>query len=155
MKVLDVTHNKAMINAVVEVDVIGTSKGNVELKVYEPGKKKGATIELRKISALEYSHVELLQIIIKSLLDGFLAGGTIPQVIQNVKSDPTKQAGKVTSKPKLFECNICNWETRFSSALKAHVKRMHTTVGVFNFTFPYQLKFLKVKVSLKNYRLIF
>ena len=28
-------------------------------------------------------------------------------------------------------------------------------VGVFNFAFPYQLEFLKVKVSLKNYRLIF
>ena len=125
MKILDVTNNKALINAIVEVDVTGVVKGNVELKIHMPGKKKGATLELRKLSAFEYTHVQLLANIIKSLLDGFIAGGTIQQVIKNVKADASKPASKVTSKPKLFECNLCHWETRFSSALKAHVKKMH------------------------------
>ena len=43
------------------------------------------------------------------------------------------------------------------SVSRSRGSTVHTNihVGVFNFTFPYQLEFLKVKVSLKNYRLIF
>ena len=58
MKILDATKNIAMLSAIVEVDVIGVAKGNVELKIYVPSKKKGATLELRKISSFEYTHVE-------------------------------------------------------------------------------------------------
>ena len=52
---------------------------------------------MRKLSAFEYTHVQLLANIIKSLLDGFIAGGTIQQVIKNVKADASKPASKVTS----------------------------------------------------------
>ena len=37
-------------------------------------KKKGATIELRKMSDVEYSFVEKLKAILTCLLDGFLSG---------------------------------------------------------------------------------
>jgi hypothetical protein len=57
-----------MINAVVEVG--DSAKGNVELKVYNPSlsKKKGATIEMRKVSDFEYCHVEQLRNIIIQIL---------------------------------------------------------------------------------------
>ena len=47
IRILDVTNNKAMMNAIVEVSEEGT-KGNVELKIYIPSvhRKKGATIEM-------------------------------------------------------------------------------------------------------------
>ena len=58
MKILDASHNKAMINAIVEVSTKNeVEKGNVELKIYNPSlnKKKGATIEMRKVLDFEYS----------------------------------------------------------------------------------------------------
>ena len=126
IKILDVTISKAMHNAIIEVDVVGRTKGNVELKVHAPSRKKGATLEMRKVSSFEYDHVVLLKNIIKSLLDGFINGGTIPEVMKNFKTESLKLDSKVTSKPKLFECHYCKWETRFSSALKTHIKRMHS-----------------------------
>ena len=125
MKILDVTTNKAMTNAIVEVSIEGGVKGNVEVKVHNKG-KKGATIELRKMSDFEYTQVELLKSIISILLDGFIAGDDIDQIIKNSRRKPLhKVFGKVTSKPKLFSCDLCNWQTKFGSALKAHKKRIH------------------------------
>ena len=62
MKIVDATLNKAMLNAIIEVSK-GATKGNVELKIYNPSvkKKKGATVEMRKTPGFEYSHVELLR----------------------------------------------------------------------------------------------
>ena len=47
VKVLDVTNNKSMLNAIIEISPNGGSKGNVEIKIYNPSlnKKKGATLE--------------------------------------------------------------------------------------------------------------
>ena len=52
ISILDVTKNKSMLNAVVEISEKQNDKGNVNLKVYNPSlnKRKGATIELRKIT---------------------------------------------------------------------------------------------------------
>ena len=79
IKILDATQNKSMLNAVIEVTSEDTLKGNVEIKVYNPSldKKKGATIELRKMSGFEYVHVERVKSVITTLLDGFLAGESI------------------------------------------------------------------------------
>ena len=43
MRILDVTYNKAMTNAIIEVSSLGETKGNVELKIHRPSvhKKKG------------------------------------------------------------------------------------------------------------------
>ena len=53
VKILDVTNNGS-ITAIVEITDGGGAKGNVQLKVYNPStsKKKGATIEIRKMSDL-------------------------------------------------------------------------------------------------------
>ena len=100
IKVLDVTNNKAMVNAIVEIqEKKGGNKGNVELKIYNPSlnKKKGATLELRKMSSFDHSYVEFLRRVV----------------------------GSITSKPKLFTCDVCKWQTKFGSALKAHKTRIH------------------------------
>ena len=116
---------KDYLNAIVEVDVIGVIKVSGELKINSPGNKKGATIELRKLSAFEYTNVQFLGNIIKSLLDRFIAVGTIPQATKNVKVNPVKPAITLKTNPKLFECSSFSWETRFRSSLKDHVKRIN------------------------------
>ena len=57
IKVLDVTNNKAMLNAILETSVNGGSKGNAEIKVYNPSLNKK---KLRKMSGFDYSQVEIL-----------------------------------------------------------------------------------------------
>ena len=120
MKVLDASRNKAMLNAMVEV---GTSdslnRGNIELKVHNASldKKKGATLEIRKISDSEYFHVEKLRDIIVCLLDNFLND-------KDLNGGNSDCVG--VSKEKIFyKCNVCDWQTRFEPALKGHMKRMH------------------------------
>ena len=128
VKILHVTLFKAMVNAIVEVTTKGDGKGNVELKVYNPSnnKKKGATIEMRKMSGYEYDHVLVLKNIVTILLDGLILGNDINQVMSdsNVESNK-KVAAKVTSRPRLFSCDLCNWQTRFASALKVHKNKIH------------------------------
>ena len=126
IKVLDVTNNKAMVNAIVEIqEKKGGNKGNVELKIYNPSlnKKKGATLELRKMSSFDHSYVEFLRNAITKLLDGFISGDELEQVLKNDCS--RRVVGSITSKPKLFTCDVCKWQTKFGSALKAHKTRIH------------------------------
>ena len=128
IKILDITNNKGSLNAILEVSGDGVAKGNVELKVYNPsvGKKKGATIELRKMSGFDYILVEKLKMMITNLLDGFIAGYDVEQVLAISKKGTLHRViGKVTSKPKLFACDLCNWQTKFGSALKSHKTRIH------------------------------
>ena len=118
IKFLDVTQKNAMVSAIVEVSDVGGVKGNVEFKIYNPStnKKKGATLELRKMSGHEYNHVQILKDIIILLLDGFILGEDVEQVF---KTDAIKRAAsKVTSKPKLFSCDQCDWETRLRGLLQ-------------------------------------
>ena len=86
MRILDATLNKAMVNAIVEVTVCGSIKGNVELKVYNPSvvKKKGATIEMRKVTDFGYENVVYLKDMICNVLDGLIAGGDVPGVLKNL-----------------------------------------------------------------------
>ena len=133
MKILDVTFNKAMTNAIIEVNVQGESKGNVEVKVHRPSvhKKKGATIEIRKMSGFDYDHVLILRSIIISLLDNFIIGNDINQILKtNKKGISKKTVAKVTSNPTLFACDLCKWQTRFPSALKSHKTRIHSVEHV-------------------------
>ena len=126
IKVLNVTNNKGMTNIIIEVFKTGGGNGNVEVKIYVPSvqKKKGATIEMRKCSGFDYAQVEMLKTIITTFLDGFMAGIDIKEVIKN-SGRISSLKSKVTSKPKLFNCELCNFRTRFGSALKAHVTRIH------------------------------
>ena len=126
MKILDVTSTKSILNAIVEVSGDTGVKGNVELKIYNPSlsKKKGATIELRKMSDFEYSQVELLKNIITVFLDGFIVGNDVNEVIKNHRMYSTNKP-RVTSKPRLFNCDLCDWQTKFGSGLKVHKTRIH------------------------------
>ena len=128
IKILDFINNKAMDKAIVEVSDDSGMKGNVEFKIYNPkiGKKKGATMELRKMTDFDYLHVDKLKGSITMLLDGLLAGDDVDQVIKNSKKDTMQRAiGKVSSRPKMFTCDLCKWQTKFGSALKAHMTRIH------------------------------
>ena len=114
-----------MVNAILEVSKDGIEKGNVELKVYNPSnnKKKGATIELRKMSGHDYSHVESLRNMIEAILDGLLSGEEIETVLKNLKEG--SKASKIVIKPKLFTCQVCNFQTKVGPALKTHVTKTH------------------------------
>ena len=108
IKILDATNKQGFINATVEVLDENKEKGNVDLKVYHPS-KKGATIEIRKISDYEYRYVEILKGHIADILD------------KNIEDQETSGGCK------LFTCNICNWQTRVEALLKGHKKRMHAS----------------------------
>ena len=135
MKVLDATQNKGILNAIVEVSTDGENRGNAELKVYNPSnnKKKGATPEMRKMSGFEYEHVQTLKNLIILLLDSFILGNDIEHVLDTSRIDAKKKsASKVTSRPRLFACDLCNWQTRFASALKVHKSKIHNHTQVTN-----------------------
>ena len=114
-KVTDASHKKGMINAIVEVSVGETEIGNVEMKVYDPSldKKKGATVELRKMSDSDYNYVEKLRSIVTCLLDKFLSGKDLKH----------KTCVGISDELKSFTCNICNWTTKFDPILKGHNKK--------------------------------
>ena len=126
IKILDASIKKGMVVAIVEV-TLGQNviRGNAELKVHNPSvtKKKGATIEIRKISDFKYTFVENLEKVLSSFLDRIIDGEEVEGLGRNTK----KTFLGVTSNPKLFTCDKCDWQTKFGSALKGHKKRMHGT----------------------------
>ena len=124
LKFKDASDKGSMIVAIVEITV-DNKKGDAELKVYNPStsKKKGATIEIRKVSDSEYLFVEKLKDVLTNLLDHIIAGDEIGNLLI-----ASKKHGKVTCKPKLFSCDVCGWESKFSSALKTHKKRLHSKI---------------------------
>ena len=60
-------------------------RGNAELKVHNPSvvKKKGATIEIRKISDFEYTFVENLKKVVSSFLDRIIDGEEVEGLGRN------------------------------------------------------------------------
>ena len=82
IKVLDVVKHKAMDDCTIEVSGDG-SKGNAELKIYNqnPEKKKAATLELRKKPGFDYDVVQKLKKVINIILDGFIAGDEIEDIL--------------------------------------------------------------------------
>ena len=126
MKFLDVADMRGIFVAIVQVTKKDNSKGNAELKVYAPStnKKKGATIELRKVSDYEYSFVDALKYMIEMILDGFVDGADIDEIVGKGETT-TYRKSRVTSKPNLFNCDLCNFQTRFGSALKTHKTKIH------------------------------
>ena len=128
LKFLDSTSNNAMVNAVIEIESDKKVKGNAELKAYDPSKKKskGATIELRKTSDHEYSHVEDLKKILEFLLNKVLDGEEIEIFRKGARNDI-----KVNS-THVYECDLCSWKTKFKSALKTHQTRIHEKSTAYN-----------------------
>ena len=117
MKIVDTSWSKAMVSAIVEVaNPDGSVHGEVELKVHNASndKKKGATLEIRKLSDSEYCHVELLKTVIMNLLDKFMRN-----------EDLKTSNSRFKTENEIFRCNICDWETRSEPALKGHKRRLH------------------------------
>ena len=123
IKIQNVTNDRGLFVAIIEVKDKKGQKGHVELKVHSPG-KKGATIEMRKMSGFEYVYVELLKSMITMFLDGLIDGEDIQKIIKKTGNSTLNKAG-VTSKPTLFRCDICNFESQFASGLKIHKTRIH------------------------------
>ena len=127
LRILDVVVKTGMTINVIEVtDRVEKSKGNAEMKIYTPSSKKnkGATIELRKITGFDYSFVDSLKNITVNILEGLVAGTDVKDVLKKGKSKfPSKS--KVTSKPALFDCDQCVFQSRFSSDLKVHQANIH------------------------------
>ena len=124
INIKDVTKNPRMVSAIIEVEVPEMT-GQAELKAYFPStnKKKGATLELRKLSDSDYSHVENLKNTIVDILDGLISGNYIKEIL---KIEPKKKAVRmIKSNPKLFSCDLCNSQTKFPSTLKTHKSRIH------------------------------
>ena len=116
-KISDTSRKNGMTNAIIEINVTDDELESVELKIYDPSnnKKKGATIELRKMSDSDFFSVEKLCEMITSLLD---------DAIKNSKTRNCSKGG-LLSKDNYYVCDDCNWKTRFETALKAHQKRIH------------------------------
>ena len=124
MKILEASANKTMVNATIEATDNDDKFGNAELKVYNPSisKRKGATIEIRKLSDYEYEHVETLRNIVICLLDSFIDGDEANIITKEIKN---KISGLQQNKQKLFKCDVCDWQTNFGAALKGHLRKIH------------------------------
>ena len=124
IKFVDVDRNSKLINAVAEVSDVDNGKGHAEMKVYIPSHKKGktVTIEIRKMSGYEFVHAEVLKRFLVKLLDGFIEGKDLNQLIDNGRGDSSK---KMSIKSKLFSCDICSFQSRLISGLKTHYTRIH------------------------------
>ena len=113
-KIAQTSKKKGVVNCTVVLNGDDDETGKAELKVYEPSKskKKGATIEIRKLSDFEFSYVEKLSCMITALLDQYLDA--------EEKKTCSKSEG-------VFCCDICKWETKSEAALKRHNKSLHVT----------------------------
>ena len=86
IKILDATIKKGMVVAIVEVTMVRDGiRENAELKVHNPSvvKKKGATIEIRKILDFEYTFVENLKKVVSSFLDRIIDGEEVEGLGRN------------------------------------------------------------------------
>ena len=116
IKINDTSNHKVMLNIIIELnDEVSGEEGNVELKLYEPSniKKKGATIELRKMSGFDYSYVDSFRKVILKMLDNTISGENL---LSNKKS---------IQKKLLYSCDKCEWKTKFENALQIHISKMH------------------------------
>ena len=64
-----------------------------------------------------YGHVEDLKYVLQYLLDRVLDGEDISAI--------TKGAKKRANGSLVFECDLCNWKSKFSSALKTRISWIH------------------------------
>lgn len=120
IKVVEVTNKKGHFVAIIEVNGNNKEIGNVEIKVHEPG-KRGATLELRKMSGYDYLHVEVLESMLIVFVDGFIAGDDVQEIIQGSNLNKPRKS-KIPTK---YSCHLCNFQSRFTQGLKAHITKIH------------------------------
>ena len=104
-------------------------KQSAKLKIYNqnPDKKKVATLELRKKTGFDYDAVQKLKEV-NVIIDGFIAGNEIEDIVFKTNKSNKDKVSKVTSKCKLFSCDTCNFETRHVAAFKTHKTRIHKQI---------------------------
>ena len=110
IKVIDTSEKKALKNVLVQIDDSSSEASETaEIKIHNPGtgKKKSATIELRKTSDSDFEVVESVKDILISIIDEKL------DKVINLKENK-------------FKCKDCQWESKSELALKGHVRRVHT-----------------------------
>ena len=107
-----------------QVTAPDNSVGIAELKLHKPA-KKGATIEIRKISDDTFDSVENLKDVIEKLLVILDSGETVSKILLAAKGK-----GTLSSQPllKIISCDQCNWQTKTRPALKAHMTRLHSVM---------------------------
>ena len=146
IKIIEASRGKGMLNAIVEVNMDDIDIGNVEMKIYDPSvdKKKGATIELRKLSDSDFEHVDKLKSIVCSLLD------------KSLNTDVSNQNSyfRAPGQKKRYVCDICSWETSFEQALKGHKKRMHVKSLNSNKTDTYNCEKCEFKTTSKATQMV-
>ena len=64
-------------------------------------------------------------------MDGFIEGDEINEIFQNNSEGISKS--KVTSKPSLFTCGLCNFQSKFKTGLKSHKTKVHSQTFVSHF----------------------
>ena len=122
IRFLSVVATKTILDTSIEVSSHEGSRGNVQMKSYVPSqtKKKGASTELRKLSGYDYSHVTVLKAMITNLLDTFIAGGAVSDVVKGSTID-------LEVKELVYSCDLCNYKTKSQAGLKTHKTRIHKT----------------------------
>ena len=87
------------------------------------------------MSGFEYDVVIKLKIIITTMLDGFIDGDDIDDIIEKSKNTQKGIRSNVKSKCKLFSCESCNFQTKLGSVLKTHKARIHKQQSSFSCPF--------------------
>lgn len=123
LKVFGTNKTKSKISSTIEVSSSDGNRGKVDLNVYNPG-KKGATIEIRKAPDFDYDFVIKAKNSINSLIDKFMNGIDLESVVRESKKKILNKNVPV-EKEKKIGCDSCEWKTVSSSALKAHITRVH------------------------------
>ena len=62
-----------------------------------------------------------------AILDRLIVGAAVDDLLRELRNNPQRKIiSKVTSKCKKFICVVCEFETKFSSALKTHMTKLHS-----------------------------
>ena len=85
ISVLESSSTKSVTVVTVEIKSTDSKRGRVEFKIYHPSqnKKKGATLEMRKMPDFEFDSVLDLKDIVVEILDRFISGEDLKNILNN------------------------------------------------------------------------
>ena len=68
--------------------------------------------------------MEFVRKFICAILDAFIAGEVLTDITKRFKGNTKKSVN--ANKTSMYECNYCNFETKFATSLKAHKTKLHS-----------------------------